>query len=224
MAGHLGEFGASILLPGAASRTADFVSDIRAVSRLENSTLGAVQGYSASARPTATVIAEAGTPGAAATAEARATFGAENASAGGPMNESSRGYVSGFREIRQKAIAAKNGDVGAIGELEMATLLRSEGTNVHFQTPVGPRGPNTADFLVGGQRGTGLGGEVTDVLTPRTSKPANVLLSIADKNDQAPNIIVNLRHTSVAPQQLGDVMSGIRVLGAFDIRTVRLVK
>jgi hypothetical protein len=142
----------------------------------------------------------------------------------GANSEVSRGYISGFSELRQKVIAARNGDVGAMGELEVAKILRSEGTNVHFQTPVGPRGPGTADFLVGGERRTGLGGAVTDVLTPRTSKPANVLLSIADKNNQAPNIIVNLRHTSITPQQLGDVMPGIRALGASDIQTVRIVK
>src|SRR5207248_3821578 len=87
-----------------------------------------------------------------------------------------RGYVSGdYQLLKEKVRAAKARNVDAIGEIETAKFLRSEGTNVHFQTPVGPRGAGTADFLVGGERGTGLGGAVTDVLTPITSKPGSVI-------------------------------------------------
>jgi hypothetical protein len=145
---------------------------------------------------------------------------------GGNAAPTARGYVSNFREILARARAAKAGDVGAMGEIEAAKVLRSEGTNVHFQKPVGPRGPNTADFLVGGEKGTGAGGIATDVLTPRTAKPENVLLSIADKNDQAQHIIVNLRHTSapITGAQLGDIQKGLNELGATNIKSVKVIE
>jgi hypothetical protein len=146
-----------------------------------------------------------------------------------------RGYISGdYRLLRDKVRAARAGDVDALGEIETAKLLRSEGKNVHFQTPVGPRGAGTADFLVGGEPGTGVGGVVTDVLTPISSKPGSVVRSIADKNNQAPNIIVNLRSSSATEWQigtetrpgttevLGDVMQ--RVREGFDARNIRSVR
>jgi hypothetical protein len=46
-----------------------------------------------------------------------------------------KGFISGFREIREKAKLAKQGNIGAIGEIEAAKALRSSGQNVHFQTP-----------------------------------------------------------------------------------------
>jgi hypothetical protein len=98
---------------------------------------------------------------------------------------------------------------------------------VHFQTPTGPRGANTADFLVGGEKGTGVGGVPFDVYTPATTNPNNVILGIIAKNDQAPNIIVNLRHTTVTPEQLGDVISRINNFGpnsAGNIKSVRIIK
>jgi hypothetical protein len=137
-----------------------------------------------------------------------------NANCGGEGANNVRGYISGDKgEIRSKLLAAKRvgtsaerpGDVQALGEIQVAKILRSEGKNVFFQKPVGPRGSDTADFLVGGERRTGFGGIPTDVLTPRTANPRNVLLSIADKNDQAPSIIVNLSNNpSVWASQLGD--------------------
>ena len=137
-----------------------------------------------------------------------------------------RGYISGsYSELRAKALSARGGDVGAMGELEAAKLLRSEGTNVHFQNPIGPRGPNTADFLVGGQKGTGLGGAPTDVFTPITSKPGNIISGIANKNNQAPNIILNLRHTPVTGSQLGNVMDRLHNgFGATNIQNVRIIE
>ena len=137
-----------------------------------------------------------------------------------------RGYISGsYSELRGKALAARGGDVGAMGEIDAAKLLRSEGTNVHFQTPIGPRGPNTADFLVGGQRGTGLGGAPTDVFTPITSKPGNIISGIANKNNQAPNILLNLQHTPVTGSQLGNVLDRLHNgFGATNIQSVRIIE
>jgi peptidoglycan-associated lipoprotein len=135
------------------------------------------------------------------------------------------GYVSGFREIMAKARAAKAGDIGSMGEIEAAKYLRAQGTNVHFQTPVGPRGPGTADFLVGGQRGAGMGGVPWDVLTPRTTIPNNIVRNITSKYDQSPNIILNLRHTPVQPSDLGDVLYRVQVgFGRTDIKQILIIK
>ena len=139
---------------------------------------------------------------------------------------SPRGYVSGFREIIQRVRASRAGDIGATGEIEAAKVLRAEGIDVHFQRPTGQRGPTTADFLVGGERGTGKGGVPPDVLTPRTAKPENVILSIAGKDDQAEHIIVNLRHTPgpITRAQLGDIQNGLADLGVTNIKSVRVIE
>jgi len=152
-------------------------------------------------------------------------------SSGGPPSGTGKAYVSGFQEIMPKARAARAGDVQALGEIQAAKTLRSEGQNVHFQTPVGKRGPGTADFLVSGQRGTGVGGKPTDVLTPRTKIPANVALGVASKNDQAPYIIVNIRNNPhLSKDALGGeagLMQGARDLiepagGIFRILGIRI--
>ena len=74
---------------------------------------------------------------------------------------------------------------------------------------------------------------VVDVLTPRTTIPDNVFLGIASKNDQAPNIIVNLRNNpSLTPAQLGteaEILEKVRALiepagGTMNIRSVRVIK
>ena len=96
-----------------------------------------------------------------------------------------------------------------MGEIEAAKVLRSEGLNVHFQTAIGPRGPNTADFLVGGERGTGLGGRATDVFTPITRNSDNVIKGIFNKDSQTPHIILNLRHTPVKLDELGDILNRV---------------
>lgn len=142
----------------------------------------------------------------------------------GMADERSKGYVSGYKEIIARARAAKAGDVGAKGEIEAAKALREEGANVHFQTPVGRRGPNTADFLVGGEKGTGVGGIANDVFTPITEKPPNVLLGIAKKSDQSKHIIVNLRHTKVRSADLGDIMKSLSELSASSIKSVKIIE
>jgi hypothetical protein len=98
----------------------------------------------------------------------------------------------------QKARAAKAGDVSALGEIEAAKVLRAQGRNVHFQTPTGLRGPNTADFLVDGVP--------FDVFTPVTKTPGNVIKGIFNKDNQAPNILLNMRHTPVRVDELGDIL------------------
>jgi hypothetical protein len=117
------------------------------------------------------------------------------------------GYVSGFKEIWEKAKLARAGNIGAKGEIEAAKALRASGKNVHFQTPVGNRSPagNTADFLVGGQKGTGIGGSPVDVLTPIAGKRDSIIKGIVSKSTQTPNVFVNLRHAtpSIKASEIG---------------------
>ena len=134
------------------------------------------------------------------------------------------GYLSGEKEAIAKMKAAVAGDRKALGEVQAVDTLLSEGTNVHWQTPVGRKGPTTADLLVGGEAGTGRGGAVTDVYTPDSAIPANIILGIVQKNKQAPNIILNLSHTSVTSPELGDVMSRVNQgFGATNIKSVRIL-
>ena len=149
-----------------------------------------------------------------------------------PRAPNDRGYVSGFRQIREKYEAAKSGDITAMGEIQAAKALRSEGTNVHFQTPTGARGATTADFLVGGERGTGMGGLVFDVYTPKSTNFMSVYSTVAGKNDQAPNIIVNLLNNPyVKRSSLGSeeyMLEQVRLLiepagGTMNIKSIRVL-
>jgi RHS repeat-associated protein len=138
-----------------------------------------------------------------------------------------KGVISGV-EREKTAVKAAAGNVGSKGEIDVAELLKSEGVNVHFQTPTPPKGPpkfGTADYLVGGEAGTGAGGAATDVLTPVTTEPNSVISSIVAKENQAPNIIVNMSATTVTEWELGDVMFRVREgFGAKNIQSVRFVK
>ena len=82
-----------------------------------------------------------------------------------------RGYVSGYSQIMERAQAGAAGDIQAQSEIDVAKILRSEGQNVRFQTPIGHRGAGTADFLVGGETGTGVGGVATDVILQSVHLP-----------------------------------------------------
>jgi hypothetical protein len=109
-----------------------------------------------------------------------------------------RGFVSGFRRLREIANLEKAGSQTAAAELRAARVLRENGVNVHAQAPSGPRGPGTADFLIGGQKGTGRGGIPADVYAPGPNTPIkNILSNIADKNNQARVIIVDLNRPGV---------------------------
>lgn len=129
-----------------------------------------------------------------------------------------KGRVTGLSEIRQKALAAKYGDLSARYEIEAAKELRAQGRNVHFQTPTGQRGPTTADFLVDGGP--------FDVYTPVTKTPDNI---IKGKN-QSPNIILHLRHTTVTLEELGGVPEILRRVNNFHpdfpgrIQTVEVIR
>lgn len=72
-----------------------------------------------------------------------------------------------------------------------------------------------------------------DVLTPRTKVPANVALGVASKNNQAPNIIVNIRNNPyLSRESLGgeaQLLEDVRDLiepagGVMKIRTVRIIE
>jgi RHS repeat-associated protein len=133
-----------------------------------------------------------------------------------------RGYVSGYRELMAKARAARGGDVSAAGEIRAAKHFRSQGVNIHFQSP-GPKRSSaggTADVLLGGQRGTGSGGKPYDVYTPITDKPSAVFRGIRNKNDQAAGVVVNFWKTSVKPEDLGNIMARLKNSGATEITDV----
>ena len=149
-------------------------------------------------------------------------------SSGGSSGGGGRGYVSGFQEILGKARAARAGDVGALGEIQVAKQFRSEGQNVHFQTPTGKRGSgSTVDLLVGGQRGTGSGGVGIEVYTPRTTNPDNVAVGLKGKNDQATRVAVNIRNNpALSRAALGGesgLMQGLRDLVEPTGRQVNIV-
>ena len=133
-----------------------------------------------------------------------------------------KGRVTGYSEIRQKALAAKYGDLSARGEIEAAKELRAQGRNVHFQTPTGQRGPTTADFLVDGGP--------FDVYTPVTKNPDNIIKGIFNKDNQSPHIILNLRHTTVTLEELGGVPEILRRVNNFHpdfpgrIQTVEVIR
>jgi hypothetical protein len=155
----------------------------------------------------------------------RGNIGSPNVSGALPSassREGVKGYVSGFREIMAKARAAKAGDGASAAEIRAAKYLSSQGKNVHFQTPGSVRSGagGTADFLVGGARGTGAGGTPYDVLSPTTPNPNAVFRAIRNKNNQAQGIIVDLSRTRVTPADLGNVMNRLKGAGAKNIQNV----
>ena len=134
----------------------------------------------------------------------------------------SRGSVSGFREILTKARAGRAGNGAAAAEIRSAKFLRDQGVNVHFQTPGAVRSGagGTADFIVGGTRGTGAGGRIFDVVSPTSANRNGVFRAIRNKNNQAPGVIVDLSRTPVNQLDLGDVMLRLRNSGANNIDSV----
>ena len=58
---------------------------------------------------------------------------------------------------------------------------------------------------VGGEAGTGKGGLAFDVFTPISTKVGSVYLGISRKNNQAPNIIVNIKNNpNFTAEQIGN--------------------
>jgi hypothetical protein len=127
--------------------------------------------------------------------------------------ETPRAVLSGA-EYELRVLAAAKGDIHAIGEIEAIQMFLWEGKNVHVQTPMGSVGPNTADLRVGGPPGTGVGGVPWEVYTPgRGTNANNIVLNLNEKTAQSPNLILNLRYSSVTFAELeaaGELIPRIR--------------
>lgn len=122
------------------------------------------------------------------------------------------GFVSGRSALRRKVRGARGGDTAAAAEIQAAKALRAEGFNVHFQTAagdVGVRGVRTSDFLVGGSRGTGIGGVPFDVFSPTTSNVSRLVGQLAKKPAQADRFVLDLSRTLVQPSELANVETRI---------------
>jgi hypothetical protein len=123
--------------------------------------------------------------------------------------EFNSGFISGDTGvIKQKLIEAVK-DTDALGEINAAKALRSEGINVHFRIAAGDQGVQkvrTADFFVGGERGTGNGGQIFDVITPSTSNAGRIISAVAKKMSQADRVVINLDKTSLTVEDLGNII------------------
>lgn len=130
---------------------------------------------------------------------------------GDPAIQSERAYVSGFREIRKKAKAARAGDASAAAEIRAAKALREEGLNVHFRKAAGDqrgiRNVRTSDFLVGGEAGTGAGGIPYEVFSPvRGTSPGSIARTLRDKLHQADRFILDLTRNGLAPSDFSNIV------------------
>ena len=176
----------------------------------------------------ATTVARTEATAAASATETAATRVAAEVGTAEPVKP---GVISGTEYAKKKLAAAR--DPSARGEIEVAEILQSEGTNVHFQKAIGRRGTGTADLAVGGEANTGAGGIVVDVYTPTVSSVDKVIYHIAEKNNQAPNIIVNIRsNPHLSLEQFGtaeELLEKLRNIiapdgGTMNIRSVRVIK
>jgi hypothetical protein len=112
--------------------------------------------------------------------------------------------------LLQKIRAARRGDVSAALEIESAGALRSAGLNVHFVKEAGgiPGGVGrTADLLVGGFKGTGIGGAPYEVFSPETANPGAIARALRRKLGQSSRFVLNLTRSNVEIGSLGNLIA-----------------
>ena len=105
--------------------------------------------------------------------------------------------------------AASRGDIDALGEINAAKALRAEGINVHLRKAAGDQGiqdVRTADFFVGGERGTGKGGQIFDVFSPSSGNAGRVVGQTAKKLSQTDRVILNLDNTKLTVDELSNII------------------
>jgi hypothetical protein len=122
----------------------------------------------------------------------------------------SRGFITGDAgELRNKLAAANRGDIDALGEINAAKALKAKGINVHFRKAAGDQGIHkvrTADFFVGGEKGTGIGGQIYDVFSPSSSNAGRVVSQTAKKLSQTDRIVLNLDNTTLTVDDLSNII------------------
>jgi len=99
-----------------------------------------------------------------------------------------------------------------LGEINSAKALRSEGINVHFRQAAGDQGVKnvrTADFFVGGERGTGSGGQIFDVFSPSSGNSGRVVGQTAKKLTQTDRVILNLDNTKLNVDDFSNIIPRI---------------
>jgi hypothetical protein len=119
--------------------------------------------------------------------------------------------ISKVRLARGTGAAA----IAARGELNAARALQLEGQSVHFAAAAGDlgvQGVRTADLLVGGARGTGLGGIAYEVYTPLTANVDNIVRYARGKVAQADRLVINLDATRATATQLSGLMTRVQSL------------
>jgi filamentous hemagglutinin len=69
-----------------------------------------------------------------------------------------------------------------------------------------------------------VGGAPYDIYTPTTSNPNRIISAIANKNQQASGIVLDLSRTSVTEEQLGNILKRVQGAGATNIQDVIIVR
>lgn len=108
--------------------------------------------------------------------------------------------------------------VGTFSDSEHAAAryMAELGNDVVLRAPTGTRaGGGTSDLLVNGVP--------YDVYTPITKNPNAIVSAIASKNTQATGIVLDLRNTSVTPEQLGNILQRVRGAGAKNITDIKII-
>jgi RHS repeat-associated protein len=101
--------------------------------------------------------------------------------------------------------------VFASSELDAAQYMANLGNDVTLRLPQGTRAAGgTSDLLVNGVQ--------YDVYTPVTDNVNRIISKMANKNSQAKGIVLDLRHTNVTSEQLGNALERIQNAGATNIQ------
>lgn len=92
---------------------------------------------------------------------------------------------------------------GNPSELKAAQYFVKKGKNVILRNPVGERSPGgkTSDLVVNGVN--------YDVYTPKTSNIGRIVGAVAEKNDQAKAIVIDLSKTTVKPEELSNILKRV---------------
>ena len=133
-----------------------------------------------------------------------------------------RGFVSGFKEILKKSRLVAAGDSAIGAEIRAAKAFRETGSNVHFQTAAGDLGiqsVRSSDLLVGGQRGTGLGGVRYEVYSPTTDRVSNIAREIRGKLSQSDHLVLDLTRTNLSPADFDNIITRVNNMGGVPAST-----
>jgi Contact-dependent growth inhibition CdiA C-terminal domain len=132
-----------------------------------------------------------------------------------------RDNAAGYRKIEAAAVEKRgrliiDSTEHSVAEIRAAKAVRDHGHEVVLRDPLGTRaGGRTSDLLVDGVP--------YDIYTPKTNNADRIISAIAKKNSQARGIVLDLSHSNVSLEELGNVLERVRGAGAARLEDIIVV-